>query len=166
MAVQLAQRLSCAALRANMTMQFYGNMFTVGQTGVSAVIDLSSVLPISASDPKLQPSGRLRGRTRLTTTNDDDEIKVKSVAISNYKYFQGIGKSDPKVVGRRKSLTIPEIDVACGPPDFNVTCRRKHAEDYIYKMAKKEFKGMSTYTIFFIILFVCIRLLTSLERLK
>ena len=139
MAVQVTQRLACAVLRANMTMHLYGNMFSVRPSGASALIDDSSFLP---NFGLCEIDSNIRKRMNVTlsafNSNPNDMQTRKSIMLSTYKYFNGIGKSDFK---QKKLNAIPGIEAKCGIPGHNATCRREVASAHIYKTAMTDFRG-------------------------
>ena len=150
MAVQMTQRLACAVLRANMTMHSYGNMFSVRPSGASALIDDSSFLP---NFGLCETDSNIRNRMNKTISAHKDfqsdlpfnsstaDVQTrKSIMLSTYKYFNGIGKSDFK---QKKLNAIPDIEAQCGIPGHNATCRREVASAHIYKMAMNDFRGES-----------------------
>ena len=148
MAVQVTQRLACAVLRANMTMHVYGNMFSVRPSGASALIDDSSFLPNFGlceidSNISKRMNATLSAAKKFQpdvpfNSNPTDMQTRKSIMLSTYKYFNGIGKSDFK---QKKLNAIPDIEAKCGIPGHNATCRREVASAHIYKTAMTDFRG-------------------------
>lgn len=143
----MTQRLACAVLRANMTMHMYGDMFSLRPSGASALIDDNLLLKnfgTCETDSNIKKkmstisSPTTRNIQNVSILGSDYVHEKKSIMLSTYKYFNGIGRSDFK---QKKLNSIPDIELNCGIPGFNATCRKEIASAHIYKMAMNDFRG-------------------------
>ena len=152
MSVQTIQRMTCAALRANMTVHQYGSMFNIRPSGSSALIADSHINHFQSCQHSVNLTDKKRNFNLLTAMNSIGFINktgvigaelniVKSIVLSSYKYFNGLGKSDFK---QGKQNSVPEIEAKCGLPGQNMTCRREVASAHIYRQAVNDFRSKFT----------------------
>lgn len=113
MANQLGQRLLCTCLRSNLTVQEFGNYFSMPTTGASAKV---SNIP----------------------RNGLPQVSTRSIYINSYRLHNGLGCT---TLHDRQSGAIPGVTKACTLTDgtFNRTCAQEKQAQFIYSKTLKGF---------------------------
>lgn len=127
--------MACATLRGNMSMQQYGDLFSLRPSGASVLLQEN---PGYDSFQSCENRNLKKSLTKDTDVIGQKMSQKKSLMLTAYKYMTQIGKSDFK---QRKQFSIPDIEKKCGLPFQNMTCRREVAEAHIYKSLMEDFKG-------------------------